>query len=418
MTREQCREWRNLRVAPGCNAFEFGIAGLRFEENASLALDEGEGWFSHKIPSSPGPMVSDFVTHGAEFEYSTLGIHIGQDDRLTFFGGSGKEIVGEFVDCREGSPTLHKRVVASFAASPRRRLIIPRGVAHTFDNLRGVVTRDEPVWHSADDNPHWNVNNDLVSILREDARFPVVTVNDYRMPDDLHLYLTRLSQAVLGDPKAYSTRFRLKIGGVERYVMFQENAWNDEGRPLGPLLAACDGSPVDALRSNYAITGKASWTLVPNTGSAVCDVLRLPPGGAGDGGSDFFLHQRTRKWYTFLTGEGAGLRIDAVDLRPHSPGCGEVHGVETIADPRVSYRIEPGIAYRFRARVEHYLRSENEVFVAQDEPRGDLLPIGGDLAILSEAAISAGLPVLPDLPTLRCPDEVVRRMARFETGAG
>lgn len=199
---------------------DLGIDGLRFEENIVRPIDAGQGWFNLKICSSPGPLVSDFVTHGEDFEYSTLGIHIGQDDRLTFFGDCTQEISGESVDCREGSATLHKRVVARFAASPYRRLVIPRGVAHTFDNLQGIVTRDEPVWHASDDNPHWNVNNDLVSILRDAPEFPVVNVNEFRMPDELHLFLTRLSQEVLGDPKAYFTRFRLKIGGEERYVMF------------------------------------------------------------------------------------------------------------------------------------------------------------------------------------------------------
>ena len=403
-------------VAPDVASVELGIEGLRFEENVCRAIDEGAGWFSSKVASSPGPMVSDFVTHGEEFEYSTLGIHIGQDDRLTFFGDDSRQITGEFVDCREGSPTLHERVTATFAASPRRRLVIPRGVAHTFDNLQGIVTRDEPVWHASDDNPHWNVNNDLVSILREAPEFPVVTVNEHRMPDELHLYLTRLSQEVLGDPKAYSTRFRLKIGGVERYVMFQENAWNDEGRPLEPLLAAFGDSPIDAVRSTYAITGKASWTLVPNTGSAVCDVLLLEATGLADARDlDLFVHHRTRKWYTFLTGEGASLRIEATDLRPTSPAYGKAYCIDTVADPRISYRIEPGVAYRFHTVAEHYVRSENEVFVAQDEPRDDLLPIGSDLARVPNAQVSADL---PDLPNLRCSDQLVRQMARFELEAG
>lgn len=38
-----------------------------------------------KTLSSEGPMISDFVTHQPDFQYTTYGIHIGQDDRLTFF---------------------------------------------------------------------------------------------------------------------------------------------------------------------------------------------------------------------------------------------------------------------------------------------------------------------------------------------
>ncbi|MGF6603331.1 hypothetical protein P3T23_008085 [Paraburkholderia sp. GAS448] len=254
---------------------ELEIPGLRFQPNLANQIPSHDSWFSLKVLSSPGPLVSDFVTHGPEFEYSTYGIHVGQDDRLTFFGSPRRQIVGHFVDCRDGSATLHDAVSCSFEPSPHRRLIIPRGVAHTFDNLAGIVTRDEPVWYSAEQNPHWNVNNDLISILRNKSDFPVVQTNPHRLSDELHVYMTRLSQAVLDKPKPYSTRFNLLIDGREQYVMFQENAWESEGRALQPLLDAVNGPGIEAHPARYAITGKASWTLVPNTGSGVADVLYL-----------------------------------------------------------------------------------------------------------------------------------------------
>jgi len=209
---------------------ELGIEGLRFEPNVARPLSSERGWFDMKVNSSPGPLVSDFVTHGPHFEYSTLGIHVGQDDRLTFFEEPGRWIEGYFVDCREGSATLHRRIVRRFEASPLRRLVIPRGVAHTFDGLSGVTTRDEPVWYSGENNPHWNINNDLISVLRTAETFPVVQVNDFRLPEALHVYMTQLSQAVLDEPKPYSTRFKLRIGDREQYVMFQENSWEDDER--------------------------------------------------------------------------------------------------------------------------------------------------------------------------------------------
>ena len=387
-----------------------GIDGLRFEANSARSLTPLANWFDLKVNSSPGPLVSDFVTHGPEFEYSTLGIHVGQDDRLTFFGAPDRWIEGVFVDCRAGSPSLHRQVRWRFAPSPFRRLIIPRGVAHTFDGLAGITTRDEPVWYAAEDNPHWNVNNDLISVLRAETEFPQVQVNAHRLPEELHVYMTQLSQAVLDEPKPYSTRFKLRIGGEEQYVMFHENAWEDEGRPLQPLLDAASGPGLTARRSRFAITGKASWTLVPNTGAGVADVMRLPAGD-GAGPCALHLHRRTRKWYTVLTAEGEPLRIDYVDLRPASADFGRRRVVETICEPRVSYRIEPGVAYAFTTTVDAYLRSENEVYVAEDEPRADLPAFGQDLETV-DADDPVCTPAAP--PTLKCPDRVVRQMARFE----
>ncbi len=389
---------------------EIGIEGLRFEPNIARPLSSERGWFDMKVNSSPGPLVSDFVTHGPHFEYSTLGIHVGQDDRLTFFEEPGRWIEGYFVDCREGSATLHRRIVHRFEASPLRRLVIPRGVAHTFDGLSGVTTRDEPVWYSGENNPHWNINNDLISVLRTAETFPVVQVNDYRLPEELHVYMTQLSQAVLDEPKPYSTRFKLRIGDREQYVMFQENSWEDEGRALQPLLDAVQAPGFSARRSRYAITGKASWTLVPNTGSGVADVMHLGAVGV-DAPERLFVHRRTRKWYTVLTGEGAPLRIDCLDLRPNSATFGRRASFMTVCEPRVSYRIEPGVAYAFGVKQGVYIRSENEVYVDEDEPRIDLPAFGQDFEAVDTTDFSA---TQPAPPTLKCPDRVVRSMARFE----
>lgn len=400
-----------VSIPPELTDFDLPIAGLCFQSNDVQSLNESSNWFSTKIFSSLGPLISDFVTHGADFEYSTYGIHVGQDDRLTFLGDSDREILGYFVDCRENSPTLHKSVACSFSPSASRKLVIPRGVAHTFDGLAEIVTRDEPVWYSHENNPHWNVNNDLISILRSSTDFPVVTINPHKLPDSLHVYLSRLSQSVLEEPKPYSTRFNLLIGGQEQYVMFQESAWEDEEKKTLPLLNKVQEPGLRAVRSKYAITGKASWTLVPNTGSGVADILTLEAQHIELNPAPLFLHHRTRKWYTFLTCEGAPLSLVVVDLRSDSESFGERREIQTVCDPRVTYVIEPGVAYSFAVRKNTFVRSENEVYVSEIEPREDLMPFGRDMVVIQP---SGSLPEQPPLPELRCPDSVVRTMARVE----
>jgi dTDP-4-dehydrorhamnose 3,5-epimerase-like enzyme len=399
-------------IAPDKLNEKLAIPGLEFCENLVAFLGDSQTWFSSKVCSSPGPLVSDFVTHGPEFEYSTLGIHIGQDDRLTFFGSPEQLITGHFVDCRAVTSTPHLSVSYTFHASARRRLVIPRGVAHTFDGLAGIVTRDEPVWYSGENNPHWNVNNDLISILRTATDFPTVPTNEFKLSEDLHVYMTRLSQSVLDDPRAYSTRFKLSIDGEEKYVMFQETTWDHDGRALQPLIDAAQGPGISARRSKYAITGKASWTLVPNTGSGVSDVLLLKARtNLGDSSDELFVHRRTRKWYTFLTEEGAEVVIRAIDLRPSSPTFMARWCEVTISDPRVSLVIEPGVAYCFSVGKDVWVRSETEVFVGEDEPRSDIPPFAQDIEVIIPNRIAD---TQPSLPELRCPDRVVRQMAHFE----
>lgn len=401
----------NLKIRDDEFELEFGIAGLCFEANHVTNTAGTEGWFTEKVGSSPGPLISDFVTHGPEFEYSTLGIHVGQIDRLTFFGNPTQVITGHFIDCREGSSTLHKGLSIRFAPSSRRRLIIPRGVAHTFDGLAGIVTRDEPVWYSSEHNPHWNVTNDLVSILRSETTFPVVTINELPLSDELHLYMAQLQQAVLQDPKAYMTRFELEIAGKRQYVMFHDQTWNNEGRSLEDLINSFDNSGVSVCRSKYAITGKASWTLVPNTSSAVCDVVWLPPRSVGTDDCHF-LHTRTRKWYTILTSEGASFTLSTVDLRRGSESYGERQVCRSTADPRVSFCIEPGVAYRFELPEGAHFRTESEILLSKAEPDATLKPIGADLVVVQPSDVPE---LAYDLPALHASDAIVRSVAAYES---
>jgi hypothetical protein len=387
-----------------------GIEDLHFEANLVSNMDKMHGWFRSKLMSSPGPLISDFVTHEAAFEYSTYGIHVGQDDRLTFVGNEKNIITGYFVDCREGSPTATRSVVARFAPSLYRRLIIPRGVAHTFDGLEHIVTRDEPVWYSDVDNIDWNVDNDLISVPRkwQVEAFPIVRPNRFKMPVEGHRFMSRLSQSLLESPKSYMARYLLRIAGEDRYVMFEPKEWTNDSQELEQLLAINLPAGFTIKRARYAATGPASWTLVPSTGACVADVLSLPALTPSESQLHFY-HLRTRKIYTFLT-QGVDIQVSTVDCRPHTGSHGQRSQFSFISDPRVTFRIEPGVCYRFAPTSDVIVRCEHEVFVATNEPRDDLPLFGEDLLILQP---SQPLPFVT-LPTLKCPDDVVYLMAQQE----
>jgi dTDP-4-dehydrorhamnose 3,5-epimerase-like enzyme len=399
-----------IEVGDHTSAQKFDIDGLQFERNAVMVIDGPSGWFTKKLMSSEGPLISDFVTHEETFRYSTYGIHIGQDDRLTFMGDNGKRIQGHFVDCREGSPTRHAMISLGFAPGLHRRLIIPRGVAHTFDHLERIVTRDEPIWYSDESNPAWNIDNDLVSVMRHTHpdSFPLVRQNEHRLPDEGHRFLSRLSQTLLENPKSYLARFAVKIGANKQFVMFEPKSWADDARELEGLLNIQAIPGVRVCRNRYALTGPKSWTLVPNTAACVADVL-LMPATAGES-TLRHCHARTRKWYTFLDQQGADIEFDFVDWRSDSATFGAASKVRTRCDPRISIAVDPGIAYAIRCTVDILVRCEHEVFVDQNEPRTDIPLFNHDLIPVHAHELGSGL--LP--PKLRCPDSVVYRMAKIE----
>ncbi|VVP79728.1 dTDP-4-dehydrorhamnose 3,5-epimerase family protein [Pseudomonas fluorescens] len=389
---------------------EFSISGLKFEANQSLNIPCGASLFNHKLISSAGPMISDFVTHEANFNYSTYGIHVGQDDRLTFMGGDRRRIEGYFVDCREESPTLHQIVRLRFNTSLKRHLVIPSGVAHTFDNLEHVVTRDEPVWYSDTNNSAWSIDNDLVSVSRDTRLedFPVVRPNKLRLPNEAHTFLSKISQSLLENPKAYLARFAVSIAGTETYVMLEPKQWSDDEGYLAELISNVTSPGVIAKRNRYALTGQQSFTLVPNTDSCVADVLILKENASSI--ARRYWHARTRKIYTFLNNEGSVIEIDCIDLRKNSPTYGKEYTSQVICDPRISLWIDQGIAYFFRCAEDMIIRCEHEVFVDINEPRGDLPMFGQDMISLPNNEAYPNL----SLPVLKCPGEVVYKMAQFE----
>ncbi|MDF5832333.1 dTDP-4-dehydrorhamnose 3,5-epimerase family protein [Pseudomonas syringae] len=398
------------KVDDGSLSLGFSIEGLQFEPNLTLLAKSPTSFCHKKLISSPGPLISDFVTHEKNFHYSTYGIHVGQDDRLTFMGDPIVEIDGFFVDCREGSATLHRIVRLRFKPSLERRLVIPRGVAHTFDNLESIVTRDEPVWYVDHDNPAWNMDNDLVSVSRSSAldEFPIIRPNRYTLPDEAHLFLSKISQSLLENPKSYLARFSVQIAGAKKFVMLEPKQWANDDRSLAAVVEKAKIPGVEVRRNRYALTGGKSFTLVPNTNACVSDVLLLKSDYAES--AAYHWHARTRKIYTFLNNEGAEITLSFIDLRENSETFGQMTNHTIISDPRINIRIEQGIAYRITITQDILIRCEHEVFVDKSEPRTDIPMFGQDLVPLSDTLPYPRI----SLPTLQCPHSVVYKMAKFE----
>ncbi|MBV1855644.1 hypothetical protein [Catellatospora tritici] len=335
----QRRHVGTFPVPDDVNDLEFPIPGVRLESN-NVATGDGTGGVVTVTRISLGPGITDYVTHEKTFEYSTYGIHVGQDDRLTFFG-EGQLVSVHLIDCREHSAHLGEEITIEVAVSPHRVLIIPMGVAHTLDGLGGVVTRDEPVWY-ADRNPDWNPDNDLVSFSRVETSAPVVQVNRHRLPVSAHLLMSRMSQATNSAVRgAYGGRYRANIAGETTYVTIRPHwrAAEVEPEPGGPVR-----------RNNFVLTGPESFTVVPSTDSCTSDVLELCL-DCHDG--QFTRHLYSRRLLTWLTGS-ADARIEIISA------TGE-HRVIALGDPTIAVTVPPGTWYRMTGSGRVWLRSEMEL---------------------------------------------------------
>lgn len=150
------------------------------ELNKKITID-GLHWISRWRVNNgkPDSYVVPFVTtypvnivyHGEhEFNYGQYGIHLGQQDTLTFLGNESQVIFAKFIDCRSNSATFRKMVEFYIIPSSAKTLIIPPGVAHTFHNLENVFTLNSYSLFLPDINVlsrsdlNWSPSNDVINI--------------------------------------------------------------------------------------------------------------------------------------------------------------------------------------------------------------------------------------------------------------
>lgn len=342
------------------------------------------------VKISPGSGVTDYVTHESNFSYSTFGIHIGQDDRLTFLGVDQTVIVS-LIDCRESSPTVGVEVTVSMKVSPDRMIVIPRGVAHTLDGLDGVVTRDEPVWFCGD-SPDWHLDNDLVSFGRTGTRHPVIQECNQPIPLAACLLISRMSQRVNSTTHAaYAARYNLKFTDGDRYVLVRPS-WVSEG-------SGHNGDTEWVDENRYALTGPESFTIVPTTDSCTSDFLRLR---LDDLDESWSVHPRSHRKITWLGGEGEF----SVELLSED-GVSVVYA----SDPTVHVNIPPGTWYRYSGSGTAVLRSEQLRLVP--DPQRD---VGPDIESRSERPQgSLDRPVAPEGGWTFMPGSVANLLARKES---
>jgi dTDP-4-dehydrorhamnose 3,5-epimerase-like enzyme len=403
-----------IQISDECNTAAFGIDGLRFEPNLVLHGDVSDGVRETKILSNTGGVVGHFVTHAPDFEYRDYGVHVGQVDRLTFVSAAPQVITGVFIDCRKRSATLGHKVRLSFTASPSRKLVIPPGVAHTFENIQNVVTRNDLSVYCDAFNTAWNVEDDNLTLALDIAGedVPALDTNVHPLPFAAAVMFYRMQQHLLrGGRNVTEHVIEADIGGARRAVVASHEKHSAPVR----MPAVPGGSRVPGFgfeHNAYLATVANSFAVLPGTDSCVMDFVVLeaaPPTGE----APFALHTRHDVMHTFLDRTGEELVVDIVDLRRDSGARGERTSVTFECDPRAHVRIPAGVAYRYRGGGAFAARVEYALFLDENEPRPDLPPIDADRIMIRRGDLlwRDGV-VTPKVPA---PPEALWFLARRET---
>ena len=264
----------------------------------------------------------NIIYHGeSEFKYGQYGIHLGQQDTLTFLGDKNKKILAKFIDCRKNSPTFKSELSFYITPSSARTLIIPPGVAHTFHHLENIFTLNSytlflpTIDQLASKALMWSPNNDVIN-LPED-----IEINDIdgyepmteEASDLVYHRIADIQHEILSQHAfLHSETRKIRLDdGDEVNLRFREKITENQKRqlPISKILGV-------AFRDIPTMqTGKESG-IVPLTRKSP---MYLVEHGNEDYNFDSYgLHLGQEDHLTFLGDASSEITLKLVDMREGS----------------------------------------------------------------------------------------------------
>jgi len=250
--------------------------------------------------------------------------------------------------------------VITFNPDPSQKLVIDRGIAHTFDGLEHIVTRDEPIWYVDEDNPDFNMGSDVVNFPRESSPdlFPVVQPNSLPIPVECYRFITARQHETypLDGPLSYPVRFAVTVEDETRYVTATPIV---ENSPLEPTLSTPTlGVPGVLWGRNYLVmsSGPGSYYIAENPNGEILEIIQCVKGRFPI--YDARLTPQAER-ITFMGNPGTTVTAYFIDRRPESPTRDSSFRRSFAVDPRFHLRIEAEIAYRFEGAQDITMRLES-----------------------------------------------------------
>lgn len=177
-----------------------GIDGVRWERHLVVWSGPNSG-FVPLLDAAPYYVVD----HGhTAYSHDAFGIHMGQEDRLTFLGPTDQQITLQLVDCRRNSVTRHAEATVRFSPDPKWFLIIPNGVAHRFLGLERVYTLNRPkVFLGADGQ--YDSSTDVIDWPVERTDYPDLEPNAEPAPPSYYKAQVEAQRSFLQAPPSHGT---------------------------------------------------------------------------------------------------------------------------------------------------------------------------------------------------------------------
>lgn len=367
------------------------IAGLRWSRNWRLP----NGGQSFVVPFATRRSFN-VVFHGRrKFSYGHYGVHLGQEDRLTFLGAPDRTITAHFMDLRAGSPSAGQRLTAHFAPGSEFELRIPPGVAHDFDGLEEIDTLnnyavflpDPAQWAAGEQE--WDMDADIVNVARDEAEAddgehggaqggaPRFHPNALPASDIFYRLLAerqREGMAHLSHSHAYTVDAQDASGSLRKLKISERARGGAEARvePIEPIaglhwqqLAYVESGPASGIRPLYE---RRPYYLVDH-------------GTAPYAHDAFGIHLGQDDHLTFLGREDALVQVHFVDCRH---GSATLHAEVAVEFHPCAHRtlvIPRGVAHRFTGLERVFTLNQGVAYLdanGEYEPATDVIdwPVG------------------------------------------
>jgi dTDP-4-dehydrorhamnose 3,5-epimerase-like enzyme len=330
----------------------------------------------------------NLVFHGnTPFSYGHYGIHLGQEDRLTFLGDSGRLIHAHFIDCRSSSESFGKRLTVQFCPTSEFTLCIPPGVAHAFDGLEDINTLnsytlylpDPVVW--ANGGGDWNSDSDVVNIPMDvaDEALPRLNPNTHKASD-------RYYELVADQQATNIPLLKHEYPSVEEVALADGTSVRLALRKRLNHELKSDSDPLGEIDG---VRWERHLVVPSGPSSGFVPVLDSKPFYIVDHGEHeythdaFGIHLGQEDRLTFLGPDDSLAEVTLVDCREHSPTLHNTATIQFKADATRFLVIPNGVAHRFSNLQRIFTLNRPHLF-ADDEntyqPGNDVVdwPVGND----------------------------------------
>lgn len=300
-----------------------------------------------------------YMVHSPHFAYEEYALHLGQYDRLSFYGKADAEPVAvHLYDCRENSPEYDRKLEIDVPADGSCVLAIPPGYAHWFERLGSVTTRnDYSVLVPEDASSPWNPLEDNATFPVEDMHRsrPKTIANTIELPTSAQFLVSKaVSSSWRGGATEQGVVTTAEIDGeLRRYYLDRDLSTHQ------PELPAFDLATVAAEIGSYQSIRDDSFGIGSNVGNGLADTMvhELP----AQWPQHFSAHPNLTLRLSPLLYDNPEAELQLIDRRADSATFGATQVVPFPRDPRVVLTIEPGVLLRARGRGTLHYRVEYEV---------------------------------------------------------